>query len=113
MKRRAILYFLMIIFLVAGLAGCQKRFQVANPSLVPQSQIDYDRHAHVIIDVCDPERQALRAKKKFGSEDFEKHVQFFCSAGMKKMEKDFDKIQNDKLKKLIKRYSNGFKPEEN
>lgn len=99
-KNRLILYFLSLIFLVVGSLGCQKRVKIANP---------YDRFAHIIVDVCDPGQVA----KTRPESDFDKHTEFLCSVGIKRMEKDLEKIRDDRLKKLIKKYSNGFKPEEN
>lgn len=104
MRNRILLYFLSIIFM-AALIGCQKRLRVANPSMVKHGQGDYDKFAHIIVDVCDPEQVAkTRSESNFG-----KHTEFLCSVGMKKMEKDLEKIRDDRLKKLIKKYSNGFK----
>lgn len=97
--RHWFLQFLILIFLVAGL-GCQKRLRISN-SLPAQPRSDYDRFAHIIIDVCDPERQALWVEK--GSES-ERHARLFCAVGMEKMAKDFEKIQNEKLKNLIRQY---------
>lgn len=97
--RRVLLWFLVLIFLATSL-GCQKRLRISN-SLPAQPRSDYDRFAHIIIDVCDPERQALWVEK--GSES-ERHARLFCAVGMEKMAEKIEKIQNEKLKNLIRQY---------
>ena len=97
--RRWFLRFLILIFLVAGL-GCQKRLRISN-SLPAQPRSDYDRFAHIIIDVCDPTKHSGWLEPKSESE---RQVRFFCAVGMKKMEEKLEKIQNEKLKNLIRHY---------
>lgn len=97
--RRWLLRFLILIFLVAPL-GCQKKLRVSNSfPVAPRS--DYDRFAHIIIDVCDPERQSRWIEPQSESG---RQARLFCAVGMEKMAKNFEKIQNEKLKNLIKHY---------
>lgn len=103
MPNRVLLYFLSIILMVAGSIGCQKRMRVINPSLVPYPQSDHNKFAHVVVDVCDLEKQAIRAKQPGG--DFQDHLLFFCSEWAKVVEKDLEKIKSKKLKELVKKYN--------
>ncbi|MEK7201006.1 MAG: hypothetical protein AAB672_02660 [Patescibacteria group bacterium] len=95
--RRWLLRFLVLIFLVA-LLGCQKRFRIVPPSA---QENGINKYAHIIIDVCDPTKHSGWLEPKSESE---RQVRFFCAVGMKKMEEKLEKIQNEKLKKLILNY---------
>lgn len=98
MKKRVIFYFLSIIFMVA-LSGCQKKLRVVNSPPMPQPS-GYDKTAHIIVDLCDPEQSELLKSKS----ELSNHAFVLCSAGMRKMEKDLHKIRSEQLKKLIMKY---------
>lgn len=99
MKKRIVFYLLSIILMVAIMSGCHKRLRVVNTPPVPQPS-GYDKFAHIIIDVCDPECSEILKPENGLSKD----ALFFCSVGMQELRKHFDAIQDDKLKKLIMKY---------
>ena len=108
-KRRILFYVILTILPAVILMSCQKRIRVANSSLVPQPRSDYDRFAHVIVDVCHPDNHSKWLKS--GSES-ERFARLFCTVGMEKLAANAGAIRDEKLKKLINKYSNGFKPKE-
>jgi hypothetical protein len=99
--RRTLLYVLLLVFL-ASLCGCQKKMRFAKiPSMpVAQTQSTYDRFAPIIIDLCDPVRQARWIKK--GNEP--KEMFSLCALCIQNMAQNFEKIKSEELRKFITEY---------
>jgi hypothetical protein len=102
MKRRALLYLLILVFLVAGLTGCRKNPRISKSLVVPMPQSDYDRVARIILGLCDPAKPPKWLKN--GSDATKTYVQATCAVGMEKIAPNLDQIKNPRLIKLVLEY---------
>jgi len=103
--RRRVLFYLIVVILPAVLLGCRKKVPVTRPSNIMS---DNDKLALMVVDLCDPTKQAHRIAEKGESDT---HTRLLCAVGMKKVEEDLDmgKIRNGELQKFIMKYKAGLK----